>query len=231
MAVFLFFFPKWTGFYIAYVIVFSMLVGPVFSAGAVTQERERQTIELLLTTLLKPGQIIFAKLVSSLRVSTVLTLLLTEQILLAFVMVEELYPNWMNLLIYFAIILATCLLTSTLGLFCSVLCRKTSAALILTYLIMLALFLGPIALMQFLLGFTEMTELEIGRFTLTSPFAAILSVPLWFRDSSLVVPGAALAAAMPVYWYYLGIAIGLSFCLLLLMDLLFRLRWRAASQS
>src|SRR5207253_8718738 len=94
MAAFMFFKPELVGYYICYVIVFNMLVGPVFSAGAVTQERERQTLELLLTTLLRPSQIVIAKLISSLRVSTVLTLLLTEQILLAYAMVPDLYSNW-----------------------------------------------------------------------------------------------------------------------------------------
>ena len=58
-------------------------MGPVFSAGSITQERERQTLALLLTTLLRPGRIVLAKLLAALRVSTVLTFLLTEQLLLA----------------------------------------------------------------------------------------------------------------------------------------------------
>jgi ABC-type transport system involved in multi-copper enzyme maturation permease subunit len=224
MAIFMFFFPDKVGYYIAYVIVFNMLVGPVFSAASVTQERERQTLELLLTTLLQPGQIIFAKLVSSLRISTVLTLLLTEQIILAYVMVEDLHPNWQSMFIFFAIILATCLLTSTLGLFCSVLCRKTSAAMILTYIGMLLLFFGPIAIVQFLQPFTTMSESEIKRYTVTSPFSAIFSVPLHFKDTSS-------GGAFPVHWFYLGFAVVLSLVLLAFMDLLFRMRWRAAAQG
>src|SRR4051794_17256135 len=50
MAVFLYIYPQWVGWYIAYVVVFNMLVGPVFSAGSVTSERERETLDLLLTT-------------------------------------------------------------------------------------------------------------------------------------------------------------------------------------
>jgi ABC-type transport system involved in multi-copper enzyme maturation permease subunit len=210
-----------------------MLVGPVFSAASVTQERERQTLELLLTTLLQPGQIIFAKLVSSLRISTVLTLLLTEQIVLAYAMVEDLHPNWMSMFMFFAIILATCLLTSTLGLFCSVLCRKTSAAMILTYVAMLLLFFGPIAIVQFLQPFTTLSESEISRYTVTSPFSAIFSVPLHFRDttSSTRLVAKSVGGGFPAHWIYLGFAVGFSLLLLALMDLLFRLRWRAAAQG
>ena len=73
-------------YYVAYVLTFNLLVGPVFSSGSITQERERQTLALLLTTLLTPGRIVLAKLIAALRVSTVLTFLLTEQLLLAYVL-------------------------------------------------------------------------------------------------------------------------------------------------
>ena len=42
------------GYYVSYVLTFNLLVGPVFSSGSITQERERQTLSLLLTTLLTP---------------------------------------------------------------------------------------------------------------------------------------------------------------------------------
>jgi ABC-type transport system involved in multi-copper enzyme maturation permease subunit len=232
MAIFMFFQPNKVGYYIAYVIIFNMLVGPVFSAASVTQERERQTLELLLTTLLQPGQIIFAKLVSSLRISTVLTLLLTEQIVLAYLMVEDLQANWPSIFIFFAIILATCLVTSTLGLFFSVVCRKTSAAMILTYVAMLFLFLGPIAIFQFLQPFTELSEEQISRFTITSPFSAIFSVPLRFREMGSVSRATEVAGGgFPVHWLYLAFAVVFSLILLGLMDMLFRMRWCAASQD
>ena len=50
MAVCLYIWPQYAPWYIAYVVIFNMLVGPVFSAGSVTSERERQTLDLLLTT-------------------------------------------------------------------------------------------------------------------------------------------------------------------------------------
>ena len=89
MAVLLFLRSDKAGYYVAYVLTFNLLVGPVFSAGSITQERERQTLSLLLTTLLGPGKIVFAKLLAALRVSTVLTFLLTEQLLLAYVLLAR----------------------------------------------------------------------------------------------------------------------------------------------
>src|SRR4029453_9763913 len=90
MAVLLFLRPENAAYYVSYVLTFNLLVGPVFSAGSITQERERQTLSLLLTTLLRPGKIVLAKLMAALRVSTVLTFLLTEQILLAYILLPEL---------------------------------------------------------------------------------------------------------------------------------------------
>ena len=95
--------------------------GPVFSSGSITQERERQTLGLLLTTLLTPGQIVLAKLLAALRVSTVLTFLLTEQLLLAYVLLPELRDRFWTLLVFLLIIATTCLATSTVGLMCSAL--------------------------------------------------------------------------------------------------------------
>ena len=44
--------PQTMPWYASYVVLFNMLVGPVFSAGTVTSERERETLELLLCTTL-----------------------------------------------------------------------------------------------------------------------------------------------------------------------------------
>ena len=49
MAVCLYMLPRVAAWYTCYVVLFNMLVGPVFSAGSVTSERERQTLDLLLT--------------------------------------------------------------------------------------------------------------------------------------------------------------------------------------
>src|SRR5262249_27263731 len=135
MAVLLFWKPENAGYYVAYVLTFSLLVGPVFSAGSITQERERKTLSLLLTTLLRPGQIVRAKLLAALRVSTVLTFLLTEQLLLGYLLVPELRENLWTLPTFLAIVAVTCLTTTTIGLLCSSLARRTSVAMVLTYLV------------------------------------------------------------------------------------------------
>src|SRR5438309_324908 len=100
MAALLFLRSDKAAYYVAYVLTFNMLVGPVFSAGSITQERERQTLSLLLTTLLTPGRIVLAKLIAALRVSTVLTFLLTEQLLLAYFLLKELRDRIWTLVVF-----------------------------------------------------------------------------------------------------------------------------------
>ena len=153
MAGLLFLRPDKAAYYVSYVLTFNLLVGPVFSAGSITQERERQTLSLLLTTLLPPGKIVLAKLLAALRVSTVLTFLLTEQLLLAYVLIPELRDRFWTLVVFLAIIATTCLATSTIGLLCSALSRKTSVAMVLTYMTLLVLFVGPVGVRWYLEGF------------------------------------------------------------------------------
>ena len=178
MAILLFLRPENAGYYVAYVLTFNLLVGPVFSAGSITQERERQTLNLLLTTLLTPGKIVFAKLLAALRVSTVLTFLLTEQLWLAYFLIPELRDRFWTLGIFLAIIATTCLATSTIGLLCSALSRKTSVAMVMTYMVLLILFVGPIGVRQYLENVSKISYEQIDALTITSPYSAALSLPM-----------------------------------------------------
>jgi ABC-type transport system involved in multi-copper enzyme maturation permease subunit len=178
MAVLLFLRPDKAAYYVSYVLTFNIMVGPVFSAGSITQERERQTLALLLTTLMRPGGIVLAKLIAALRVSTVLTFLLTEQLLLAYVLLPELRNLFWTLLVFLVIIATTCLATSTIGLLCSALSRRTSVAMVLTYLTLLVLFVGPVGLGWYLQGFTTISEEELAWATVSSPYSAAFSLPM-----------------------------------------------------
>ena len=121
--------------------------------GASPRSASGRRSSLLLTTLLRPGQIVLAKLVAALRVSTVLTFLLTEQLLLAYVLLPELHRRFWTLFVFLAIIATTCLATTTIGLLCSALSRRTSVAMVVTYMTLLVLFVGPVGLSWYLQGF------------------------------------------------------------------------------
>jgi ABC-type transport system involved in multi-copper enzyme maturation permease subunit len=236
MAVLLFLWSEKAAYYVAYVLTFNLLVGPVFSAGSITQERERQTLSLLLTTLLRPGKIVVAKLLAALRVSTVLTFLLTEQLLLAYTLLPELRDRFWTLLAFLAIIAMTCLATSTIGLMCSALARRTSAAMVLTYLTLLVLFVVPLGLELYLQGIGSISEKQLAAFTVTSPFSAAFGVPMHttrnevLSDKSPVVKPAVEVPiigsfSMPVWMIFLSIYPPLCLFFLGVTYMAFRWRW------
>lgn len=229
-------------YYVSYVLTFNLLVGPVFSAGSITQERERQTLSLLLTTLLRPGRIVLAKLLAALRVSTVLTFLLTEQLLLAYFLLKELRDRIWTLLAFLLIIAVTCLATSTVGLLCSALARRTSTAMVLTYMTLLFLFVTPVGLGWYLQGFASITEERRAALTVTSPYSAAFSIPMRpsrsnaSTNETAAIPDSVLVALtpdlkLPVWALFLILYPPLCLVLYGVTYLAFRWRWWGAGGS
>ena len=235
MAVCLYIWPQLAPWYISYVVMFNMLVGPVFSAGSVTSERERETLDLLLTTVITPWQILWGKLIAGLRVSSVLTLFLVWPVLLACVMVSLYWSNLLSVAAYLSIVLITCLSTAMLALFFSVLFKKTSHAMMTTYLVIILLFCVPLAINFFAGRFfpDHPNRMIVEQLGVTSPFAAAFSVPL---DMGLTAAEAGSAAAAeqqaagnwPLFLAYVAFAMALNGALLLVMMWLFNTRWRVA---
>jgi ABC-type transport system involved in multi-copper enzyme maturation permease subunit len=233
MAVCLYIWPHRAPIYICYVVIFNMLVGPVFSAGSVTSERERETLDLLLTTIITPWQILWGKLIAGLRVSSVLTLFLVWPVLLACVMVSLYWSNLLSVVAYLSIVLITCLTTAMLALFCSVLFRKTSNAMMTTYLIIILLFCAPLAVHYFAVTFflEHPSVRVIEDLGFTSPFAAAFAVPLDMGPSTDTQASVAAKNALgnwPLFLAYVGFSLGLNATLLGIMIWLFNTRWRVA---
>lgn len=231
MALCLYIWPQYAPWYIAYVILFNMLVGPVFSAGSVTSERERQTLDLLLTTAITPWQILSGKLWAGLRVSSVLTMFLMWPLLLATVMVDSYWTNIPAVLAFFLIICLTCLTTALLALFCSVLFQRTSVSMMASYLLLFVLFGAPVAALRFAEAFyPESSEVRFfTTATISSPFAAAFNVPL----NMPVHEGRGVDFAPTLTWWplagYTSFALLLCGGLLLTMIWLFRRRWRVSA--
>ena len=188
MAAFLYIWRWLAPFYIGYVILFNMLIGPVFSAGSVTGERERQTLDLLLTTVISPWKILWGKFLASLRVSSVLTSFLMWPVLLAFVMLFpfEYHRTVPTFFAYAAIFVMTCVTTSNIGLYVSTLFQKTSVSLIMTYLTVAALFLLPIAVHLVISIYLpdSRAEAQSKWLTVTSPFMAAKEFPLYVENAN-----------------------------------------------
>jgi ABC-type transport system involved in multi-copper enzyme maturation permease subunit len=225
MAVCLFMYPQLAAWYIAYVVLFNMLVGPVFLASSVTSERERSTLDMLLTTLITPWQMLWGKLLSGLRVSTVLTSFLLWPVVLAVIMPLDYWSNLPTMGGFFLIVGLTCVTTSMTALFCSALFRRSATSLMCTYAVIAALFLAPVAAGVFVQTFARGTTAEqaVEWAQITSPFAAAFNLPL-------VVPKHANLAAINVwvFWGYVGFSLVYNLLLLGGVMQLFKLRWRVS---
>ncbi|MBP87149.1 MAG: ABC transporter permease [Planctomycetaceae bacterium] len=228
MAVCLYIWSQYAAWYICYVVLFNVLVGPVFSAGSVTSERERETLDLLLTTTITPWQILWGKLIAGLRVSSVLTMFLLWPVLLACLMVSQYWPNLHCVAAYLGIVLLTCLTTAMVALFCSVIFRKTSLSLMVSYLSIIVLFCVPLAISYFATSFYDSEAARWAEWTgVTSPFAAAQAIPLdmdYLGSDEDAVP----AGNWPLVGTYAVLTLAINLLLLGVMIQMFNVRWRVA---
>lgn len=250
MAYFLFINRPMTPWYVSYVVLFNLLIGPVFSAGSVTSERERQTLDLLLTTSITPWQILWGKLLSGLRVSSVLTLFLLWPLLIAIVLgvltVGDALRSLPTMLSYLVIYALTCVTTSMLALFFSTVCRKTSSSLLVTYSVILLLYVAPLAANFFAETYYPAAPATqvVKTMSATSPFAAAHNLPLYLDDISfdgeprwqVAKAGQPSLLHYPIkdlvhFGCYLLFTVVLNVALFAIMIFTFKSRWRIASSS
>lgn len=218
--------PQDAAWYIAYVLLFNMLVGPVFSAGTVTSERERETLDLLLTTLITPGQILSGKLISGLRVSFILTMFVMWPVALACLMVTEFWINLPAMGAYLVIVMVTCLATAIWALFCSVICRKSSVSLMISYLGVVTFFAAPLGMQVFAETFFDGTPMAqaVESIQFISPVSTAFQIPLDFpQDPDITVLG-----NWDTFYWFLGFYAIAEVVLMGVMSWLFRVRWRVA---
>ena len=250
MAYFLFIAPHLTPWYVSYVVLFNLLIGPVFSAGSVTSERERQTLDLLLTTSITPWQILWGKLLSGLRVSSVLTLFLLWPLLIAIVLGVIDTEAWRATPTKFAYLLIyalTCVTTSMLALFFSTVCKKTGSSLMVTYSVIILLYVAPLAANFFAETYypaapaTQVVE----TLSATSPFAAAHNLPLYVDNRSIEAGEQrwkpAKRGEASLFYYplkdlkhfgcYLLFTVVLNVTLFAIMIYTFNSRWRISSSS
>jgi ABC-type transport system involved in multi-copper enzyme maturation permease subunit len=232
MAVCLYIRPAYAAWYISYVLLFNMLVGPVFSAGSVTSERERQTLDLLLVTLVTPWQMLWGKLLSGLRVSSVLTLFLLWPVLLACLMPLPFWHNLPTMVGYVVVIALTCVTTAATALFCSTIFQKSATSLITTYLVIVVMFMGPVAVKFFTETFFRDTMQAgiVEQVGMISPFSATFALPLNIPEEDVRVVGNAPppAADLNIFLGFIGWSVLYNSALTLAMMRLFQVRWRVA---
>jgi ABC-type transport system involved in multi-copper enzyme maturation permease subunit len=114
-------------------------IGPAFTAGAISGERERQTFDLLQTTLLSPESFVRGKLISALSYVFLLVLVSIPVQSIAFLL-GGLAP--VELLLSQLVILVAAVAYALYGLWCSAVMRSTLTATVATFSGMLFLVIG-----------------------------------------------------------------------------------------
>lgn len=120
-----------------------LLMVPAFTAGAVSGEREKQTLEILLTTKLKPIQIVVGKLASS--ISTLLLLIISSipMLSLVFTIGGIDISDMIKMIIAFV---TAAILIGSIGILFSCCIKKTITATVVTYVTMTFIVLGMVVL-------------------------------------------------------------------------------------
>lgn len=164
---------------------------PAITCGVITQEKERNSLGLLLITRLSPGTIILEKYLG--RLITMLTFLTLGLPILAFAYaLGGVSPSMFVSGLWF--LLLTMLQVGALGVFCSSFFRTTVGAFIATYLIGFFMLFGPMIAYELNLFFygdlfnTTMQILQkqpilgglIGMRSMPSELNLFLFAPYWF---------------------------------------------------
>lgn len=137
--------------YLSFLIIFRLValvefltvlfIIPAFTAGAISSERERKTLDLLYTTRIRPFDIVFGKF--TVAIFTVCTLVVSSLPVLALVFVYggitaggvlRLFTSYL-IVVYYA---------GSIGLFASSFSKNTAMAVVIAYSVLIAFILGTL---------------------------------------------------------------------------------------
>lgn len=130
-----------------------MFIMPAITAGSISGERERQTLELMLTTQMTPWQIVSGKLLSAF--STMFLLIVTSFPILALVFVYG-GVTLVDLVMLMLCYITVALFTGSLGICFSALFKKSTMATVVTYGVLAAVVAGTYALNKFVYSLAQM---------------------------------------------------------------------------
>lgn len=145
------------------VLEFVMLIfiTPAITAGSISGERERQTLELMMTTQMTPSEIVFGKLAASL--STVLLMIVSSFPIVAMVFVYG-GVTVRDIGILLVCYVVASLFVGSMGLCCSALFRKSTLSTVIAYGVMGIVVIGTYGINQFAV---YMNQMNMGRYPAT----------------------------------------------------------------
>lgn len=140
---------RYSAFLELYVMVSSIeflliiLIIPAMTAGSISAERERQTLDLMLTTKMRPLDIVFGKLISSF--DTIFMLVLSSFPILSLVFIFG-GVRLSDLFILLVMFYSTAVFVGSLSIWLSALVKRTSVAMVLSYALLAAIIAGTIGI-------------------------------------------------------------------------------------
>lgn len=129
----------------AFEAAFLLFIVPGLTAGSISGERERQTLDLLLCTRLRPLDIIIGKLLSCL--STVFVLIFSSLPVLSLVYIYG-GIGLKDLGILFFCLIVTALFTGSVSIFFSAWMKKTTMATVMSYMAVVFMVAGTYLILQ-----------------------------------------------------------------------------------
>lgn len=130
-----------------------MFIMPALTSGSISGERERQTLELIFTTKMTPGEIIMGKLFSAINQMSILVVSSLPVLLLTFVYGGVSLLDLGFMLLCFA---AVAMVSGGIGILSSCLMRRSTFSNVCTYGILLATVVGTYMVNMFALHMSQM---------------------------------------------------------------------------
>ena len=154
--------------YFCFILGYIMILGPSLAATTFTNEKEHGTLESLVLSLIPRSRIVWGKFLSIARVVGALAFLNCW----GFIMIVLVSSQQFSQLPAMAIVgLTSIAFTTALGMSLSLLCRRSLTAMISTYFIIFALFIGPVLLETLLTRFfPDVSEQSFAFLAYLSPF-------------------------------------------------------------
>ena len=114
---------------VAQVCIVALIV-PVITASSISGEKERQTFDIMLTTCMSPFSIVLGKVASA--ILRILFFVIAGMPIMALAFVAG-GLSWSYLFYFILTIILLSLLSGSIGILCSALCRRSITAVVLSY--------------------------------------------------------------------------------------------------
>lgn len=130
--------------FLSLIIIEAVIIGlmvPSFSSGVISGERERQTMEVLITTKMTPWEIVKGKYWSS--IMQMLLLIVSGLPVLAIVFIYG-GISFFQVLMVVGVLITSLMFFASIGVYFSAVMKKTGSATVLTFIVMIMYMLGTI---------------------------------------------------------------------------------------